>query len=128
MAEPTSPPDPLAELRERIRATQDATERLAAEAAGAARAHTEGRPPPQGWRTPHDTSETAEEIRALATVLDTLRSLVPPELQQQLSEVIRQVLLLLRALIDWWVDRLEPGEQAASARGREPVVEDIPVA
>src|SRR3954471_99574 len=107
MTEPKT--DPLEELRERIRATQDATERLAAEAAGAAKAHAQGRPPPQGWRTPDDTSQTAEEIRALATLLESLRALVPPELQQQLSEVIRQVLMLLRALIDWWVGRLDSG-------------------
>ena len=127
MTEPKT--DPLEELRERIRATQDATERLAAEAAGAAKARAQGRPPPQGWRTPDDTSQTAEEIRALATLLESLRALVPPELQQQLSEVIRQVLMLLRALIDWWVDRLESGEgdkRPASPGG--PVVEDIPVA
>ena len=121
--------DPLEELRERIRATQEATERLATEAAGAARARTEGRPPPQGWRTPDDTSQTADEIRALANLLESLRSLVPPELQQQLTDVIRQVLLLLRAVIDWWVDRLDTREGARKPpRGDEPAVEDIPVA
>jgi len=127
MTEPST--DPLDELRERIRATQDATERLAAEAAGAAKARAEGRPPPQGWRTPEDTSQTAEEIKALATLLESLRALVPPELQQQLTEVVRQVLMLLRALIDWWVDRLETGEgEARPASSGGPVVEDIPVA
>jgi hypothetical protein len=127
MTEPKT--DPLAELRERIRATQEATERLASEAAGAAQARAEGRPPPQGWRTPDDTSQTADEIRALANLLETLRAVVPPELQQQLTEVVRQVLMLLRAIIDWWVDRLETGDGAkppASSGG--PVVEDIPVA
>ena len=127
MAEPPTD-DPLAQLRSRIQATQEATERLAAEAAGARRAQEEGRVPPQGWRTPEDHAQANDDLQALATMLGTLRTVVPPELQQQLSEVIRQVLLLLRALIDWWVARLEPGEGgAAAAAPAEPVVEDIPI-
>jgi len=47
---------------------------------------------------------------------------VPPELQQQVTELIRQVLLLVRALVDHWIERLD-GE-----RGGEPEVEDIPIA
>lgn len=125
MTDPQTPTDdPLEQLRERIKATQEATGRLAAEAAGAARAQSEGRVPPQGYRTPKDTSQRADEIAALAALLESLRAVVPAELQQQLSEVIRQILLLVRALIDFWVARLDPGERPAAA---EPVVEDIPV-
>src|SRR3954467_13434505 len=102
MTEPKT--DPLEELRERIRATQDATERLAAEAAGAAKAHAQGRPPPHGWRTPDDTSQTAEGIRALGALRESLRALGPPELPRQLSEVIRPVLILVAGLIDLGVD------------------------
>ena len=47
--------------------------------------------------------------------------LVPPELQQQVSEVIRNVLLLLRAVIDYWVDRLD------APRPAEVEVQDIPI-
>jgi hypothetical protein len=47
---------------------------------------------------------------------------VPPELQQQLTDLIRQVLLLVRAILDRWIERLEP------ERGSEPAVEDIPIA
>ena len=122
----TAPTDPLEELRERIRATQDATERLATEAP-AAKARAEGRPPRRG--DAGRTSQTADEIRALANLLETLRALVPPELQQQVTEVIRQVLMLLRALIDWWVDRLDTGDGSGKPpRGEEPAVQDIPVA
>jgi hypothetical protein len=46
---------------------------------------------------------------------------VPPELQQQVTELIRQVLLLLRAVIDFWVDRLD------TPRPGEVEVQDIPV-
>jgi hypothetical protein len=46
---------------------------------------------------------------------------VPDELQQQVADVIRQVLLLLRAVIDFWVERLE------APRGGEVEVEEIPI-
>lgn len=126
MTDPHTPTDdPLEQLRERIKATQEATERLAAEATGAARAQSEGRVPPQGYRTPQDTSARADEVAALAALLENLRTLVPAELQQQLTEVIRQILLLVRALIDFWVARLDPAEGPAAAA---PVAEDIPIA
>jgi uncharacterized protein (DUF2267 family) len=99
-----APPDPLAELRERVRATQEAAERLAGE-----------REPPR---------QSQDELDALVAVLRALRDLVPPELQQQVTEVLRQVLLILRALIDYWVARLEP-PPAAPSGGSEP--QDIPV-
>jgi hypothetical protein len=50
-----------------------------------------------------------------------LRDLVPPELQRRLAAAIRELLLALRALIDWYLERLE--------RRREQAVEvqDIPI-
>jgi len=116
--------DPLARLRERIAATQEAAERLAGEAAEARRIAAEGRVPPAGWATPSDREAQREELLALAALLQALRDLVPHELQQQVTEVIRQILLLIRAIIDWWVDRLESGRPAAPA---EPAVEEIPI-
>jgi hypothetical protein len=98
-----APPDPLTELRERVQAAQTAAERLAGEA--------------REW----PRREAADELDALVALLRTLRELVPPELQQQVTEVMRQVLLLLRAIIDFWVDRLE------APRGDAVEVEDIPV-
>jgi signal transduction histidine kinase len=94
-----APPDPLTELRERVQAAQEAAERLAGEA----------------------RHETRDELEALIGLLRTLREVVPAELQQQLTETIRQVLLLVRALIDFWVERLEtPRPEAVE-------VEDIPI-
>jgi hypothetical protein len=90
-----APADPLSELRERVHAAQAAAERLAAEA--------------------------RDELDALVALLRALRELVPPELQQQVSEVIRHVLLLLRAVIDYWVDRLDAPRPAAVE------VQDIPI-
>jgi hypothetical protein len=98
-----APPDPLTELRERVHAAQVAAERLAGEA--------------REW----PRREAADELDALVALLRTLRELVPPELQQQVTDVMRQVLLLLRAIIDYWVDRLE------APRGGAVEVEDIPV-
>jgi hypothetical protein len=54
-------------------------------------------------------------------VVRSLRELIPPELQQRLAEALREVLLALRALIDWYLERLEQ-------RRAEPVeVQDIPI-
>jgi hypothetical protein len=106
--DPNPPEDPLDELRERIARTQEAAERLAQ----AAR-----RPPPAGWQPP----QGAPELRAVATLAEAVRGLVPPDLQEQIAALVRELLLALRALIDYLVDRLE-------RRRSEPVeVQDIPI-
>jgi hypothetical protein len=111
---PPDPADPLSDLRERLRATQEAAARLAGEAP---------RVPPQGWAAPPRTDgDTGDELAQLVALLGSLRELVPPELQQQVTDLIRQVLLLVRAVLDLVIERLEPG------RGGEPDVEDIPIA
>ena len=50
-----------------------------------------------------------------------MRDLIPPDLQQRLIAALREVLLALRALIDWYLERLD--------RQREQGVEiqDIPI-
>jgi hypothetical protein len=42
------------------------------------------------------------------------------DLDRQLTNIIREFLLTLRALIDWYLERLD-------APRREPKVEDIPI-
>ena len=107
-------PDRLADLRERLRATQEAAARLAGDPPPV---------PPQGWATPpRADGGPDDELAALVALVQALRDLVPPELQQQVTDLIRQVLLLVRALVDHWIERLD-GE-----RGGEPEVEDIPIA
>ncbi len=76
--------------------------------------------PPQGWAAPQSDG-VGDEIAALGAMLQALADLIPSSVQHQLVEVIRQVLALVRALIDFWIARLE------SERGAEPVVEDIPI-
>jgi len=130
---PIDDTDPLAVLRARIEATQEAASALAADAEAALRSgagSSEGGIPRQGYSAPTSApGGTDDDLRALLGVLETLRALVPAELQQQVSDIIRQVLLLLRALIDLWVARLEPGAAAARAQAEAgaPRVQDIPV-
>ena len=51
---------------------------------------------------------------------DALRRVVPAELQAQLNALVRELLLTIRALIDWYLERVEGGK-------RGPRVEDIPI-
>ncbi len=114
--------DPLANLRARIHETREAAERLAGEAAAAREAQTS----PPGWSA-EDREQRTTEVQALAALLESLRDLIPDDLREQFRELVRQVLLLVRALIDWWVERMDEASPATGA-GRGPVVEDIPVA
>lgn len=58
-------------------------------------------------------------------VLETVRGAVPAELSSQLTDALRELLLALRALIDWYIDRLESVTKTRSAA--EKPVEDIPI-
>jgi hypothetical protein len=60
------------------------------------------------------------DLSALLLALEGLRALVPRELSEQFTALLRELLLTLRALIDWYLERLEGGR-------REPEVEDIPI-
>jgi hypothetical protein len=118
MSEPSEPVD-LSELRERLRATQEAAEKLA------------GRVPPQGWAstTSAEREETVSEIQALAAILHALRDLVPPELWDEIREVVRRLLLLVRALLDVVVERLgDEGERGGPRHRGGPDLQDIPIA
>ena len=126
--------DPLHALRERIRTTQEAVERIAADtraAAGAAgrsaEAETPGngerRPPSRGYAAPGDAGAGGDpvEVQALVALIELARRIVPPEIAAQLGDLLRELLLLARAIIDWSIERLE-------RRRTAPVeVEDIPI-
>jgi hypothetical protein len=129
---PTPADDPLDTLSDRVRAAQEAAERLVREATDAAEraaardnpGHgTSQRPPPRGYATPGagDEDVRSAEVQALAALIDLGRTLVPPELRRQLADLVRELLLLVRAIIDWYLERLE-------RRRRPPAeVEDIPI-
>jgi hypothetical protein len=78
--------------------------------------------PRRGWVTPSD-EPPAPDLQALTALLAAIRDAVPPELSRQLAEALRQLLLALRALLDWYIERL--GEPAPGSARVE--VEDIPL-
>ena len=70
-------------------------------------------PPPQFGAPPFD-------LRPLFMLVEAVRRGLPRELEEQLVALIREILMTLRALIDWYLERLE-------RRPAEPRVEDIPI-
>jgi hypothetical protein len=127
---PSSPAqETLRRLEERLEQASDAAERLVAQAAAEASARIGDatvKPPPAGWQSA-DRGDRERSVRAggdveqVLQLLAAVRGLVPPELQQRLAEALRQLLLAVRALLDWYLERLEERRQA-------PVeVQDIPV-
>jgi hypothetical protein len=121
--------DALRRLEERLERASNAAERLIAEAAaGVARStgsagSADGKPPPAGWQVPPDEESAPGRAdgEVLAQVIQSLRELIPPDLQRRLVEALREVLLAVRALIDWYLARVEQ-------RRTEPAkVQDIPI-
>jgi hypothetical protein len=113
--------DPLERLRAQVDAAQEAAQRVAELAA----ARTEsGDLPPGGYAAPGEQARAGQdnpEVRALVALIELVRDLVPADVQQQLVELIRELLMLARALIDLIVSRLE------RRRPVGPEVEDIPL-
>ena len=65
-------------------------------------------------------SRASPDPAALFVLLDGIRRAAPRELQDQVTNLIREFLLTLRSLIDWYLERLDHGP-------REPEVEEIPI-
>lgn len=114
--------DPFEQLRERIRSTADAAERLSFEASAGAL----GGDGPDPARRARAADDATQEAQALVALVQLLRDLLPDELRQQVMDLIRQVLLLVRAVIDWYLLRLEPNRDEPRPAAA-PVVEDIPL-
>jgi hypothetical protein len=113
--------DPLAVLREQLERTEDAARALG-RAATAARGSGA---PHFGWQRPGADESGAppegELTAMLSALVDAVRGAIPPELAERLAAVFREVLLAIRAVIDFALERME-------ARRRTPVeVEDIPI-
>jgi hypothetical protein len=97
-------------------------ERLMREAQRAAEAAARASVPPRGWSVPgEEPRPPAFDLGQLTALIESLRGAVPPELAHQLAEALRQLLLALRAVLDWYIARLEGGEPP------ERDVQDIPV-
>ena len=123
MAEGAAAPDGddlLGRLEQRLDRASDAAERLIADAAAAALRT----PPAAGWQAPEPDGEpagTRGEFELLLEAIAALRDRIPPDLQRRLGEALRELLLAVRALIDWYLERSErrPRERAD--------VQDIPI-
>ena len=114
--------DPLSQMRSQVDAAYAAADRLVREADAAARERA-GEMPPAGFEGERTQGERSAfgDLAALAGLLDAARTSVPPEVARQLAEATRELLLALRALIDWWIARLEREPE-------QPVeVQDIPI-
>jgi hypothetical protein len=101
--------DPLDELRERVAAAQAAAEALAEETAA------------MREDVPRSANAAGAEIGALAAVAQTVRALLPEDLWEQVCDLIRGLLILVRALLDRWIAAL--GGTAPAG----PVARDIPI-
>lgn len=60
------------------------------------------------------------DFRPLFMLLDAVRGGLPKGMEEQFSALLREALLTLRALIDWYLERMD-------RRPAEPSVEDIPI-
>ena len=113
-------------MRERLDEAHAAADRLVHEAQRQAQ-EASGEPrepvPPRGWDARDREAPATPDLHALMALLDAVRDLVPAELSRQLAEALRQLLLALRALLDWYIERL--GEPAPGRARIE--VEDIPL-
>ena len=110
------PADALRKLEDRIGKASDEAQRLIDEA--------QAKPPPAGWQASGQNGAqdtVGGELDALLGAVRSLRDLVPPEVMQRLAEALKEVLLAIRSLIDYYIERLErPREEP-----RE--VKDIPI-
>jgi hypothetical protein len=116
----------VADLRERLRETTEAARKLADEARSDTR---QERPPPRGWESPRSEPPRSADIGDLVLLAEqtgvllteVARGLVPAELRQQFIDALRELLVAVRALIDWYLERMGR-EREASVE-----VEDIPI-
>jgi len=129
---PLQPDELLARLEARIDRAAGAAEELIAQARRMAGPRPpEAAPPadeepdaeelpPAGWQA-RTEPRGAGDLELLLQVLGSLRDRIPRELQRRLAEALRELLLAIRALIDWYLER-------ADRRPREPAeVQDIPI-
>ena len=115
--------DPLRQLGERLDRASLEARRLAMEASEAALGGAPI-PPLSGWAAPECDGDPQSEPRQLDGVVAALASLrdrVPPELERRLAEALRELLIAIRALLDWYIERLDRDRPAAGE------AEDIPI-
>lgn len=113
-------------LRDHVDAAHAAADRLVQEAQRRAeQAVRDADIPARGYEAPREESEArafnAPELQTVVALLESVRGSIPAELSQQLGEALRELLMAVRALIDWYIDRLD------RPPSRPVEVEDIPI-
>ena len=113
-------------MSEPDREAYEAAEKLVREAqqrAEAAANEASSQAPPNGWSTGAPPPSGAfPDLSALIAMVDGLRGHLPPELARQLSDALRELLIALRAVLDYTIERLD-----RPSGGDERDVEDIPI-
>src|SRR5690242_18210984 len=91
------------------REAYEAAERLVREAHAraeeAARAAA-GAVPPNGWSSGSGTPP-APDLNSFFALLEGARGVLPAELWQALADALRELLIAIRAVLDYSIDRLE---------------------
>jgi len=74
------------------------------------------------WEPPKDAPRLGPgpDLRPVFAIVDALRTALPAELRDQFNSLVREILLTVRALIDWYLERLPAPKEGAR-------VEDIPI-
>lgn len=114
------------DLRAHVDAAHTAADKLVREAQERAeRAIRDADIPERGYEAPRAESEAGAfavpELHAIVGLLESARGSIPDELSQQLAEAVRELLMAVRALIDWYLDRLD------RPPSRPVEVEEIPI-
>jgi hypothetical protein len=106
-----------------VRARYEEAERLVREAQRAAEEAATRSVPPRGWSVPGDERSGVPfpDLGQLTALVESLRGIVPPDLARQLADALRELLIAVRAVLDWYIARLETPEPPDSD------VQDIPV-
>ena len=111
-------------MAEPDREAYEAAERLVREAhakAEEAARSAEATTPPNGWASPGSGPPATPDFAALFALLDAAKGTLPPELLRQVADALRELLIALRAVLDYSIDKLD--RPAPEARD----VEDIPI-
>jgi len=105
-----------------IREQYEEAERLVREAHRAAEEAASREVPPRGWSVPGEEPWPPPiDLQQLTALIESMRGVVPPELARTLADALRELLIAIRAVLDWYIGRLEPPSPPESD------VQDIPV-
>jgi hypothetical protein len=96
-----------------VREAQERAEQIANEAARDV--------PPNGWASAGPQPGAFPDLGALMALVDGLRGQLPPELARQLADALRELLIALRAVLDYTIEQLDRPPTS------EREVEDIPI-